>query len=108
MGLILPVAAIVLAAMAVPLALGRLLPEGGLWLIVNGALSALVLILAVAGYFLWSYGRQDTRIIDALGVAPGGSAAYFLGLGLSAGLIWAPVLVLTISTLPRRWKVKQW
>ena len=48
------------------------------------------------------------RFLDAIGFAPGETLGYFLRLGLSSGLIWGPVLVLVVSTSPRRWQENVW
>ena len=108
MGLILPFAALVALAIAVPFALARVLPEGVPGLLANGVLCAVAMTGVSAAYFLWAYGRQDTRVIDAIGFAPGETMGYFLRLGLGAGLIWGPPLVLAISAQPKRWRQVQW
>lgn len=107
-GLFVPAAGLMLAAVLVPLALARVLPEGVTWLLVNGAVSATILLCASAGYFLWAYGQQDARVTELIGRSPSAGLWHFLRLGLLAGLIWAPVLVLSLSALPRRWKVATW
>jgi len=108
MAMLLPFGVLVIAAVVLPFAFARLLPEGVAGLLVNGAVSALALTFGTAGYFLWAYGRQDVRVAETLGAAPGETLAHVLGLALRAGLIWVPVLVLSLSAQPRRWKVVQW
>lgn len=108
MALILSFAVLVLAAIALPFATARRLPEGVAGLVVNGVVSAVTLPLGTAGYFFWACLRRDDRLIGALGVAPGETLVHFLALGVSAGLIWAPVLVLALAALPRRRKEVQW
>ena len=107
-GVLIPVAALVLVAIYLPRLLARVTPESLAGLIVNGALSAVALTMLAAAYFLWSYARQDTRLLDLIGFAPGETLGHFLRLGLGSALIWGPVLVLSVSTLPRRWKENVW
>lgn len=107
-GVALPVLALAALAIAVPRLLEHLVPETMGGLILNGAVSAAILTALATAYFVWSYARQDTRILDLIGIAPGESLLYFLRLGLGSALIWGPVLVLTISTAPRRWKENVW
>lgn len=33
---------------------------------------------------------------------------HFVRLGLGAGLIWAPVLILAVASVPGRWKKNVW
>ena len=107
-GVLLPALGLILCAVLVPVILERWVAESVGGMIVNGVVSAAILTALAAGYFLWAYGRQDMRFLDAIGFAPGETLGYFLRLGLSSGLIWGPVLVLVISTSPRRWKENVW
>ncbi len=107
-GVLLPAFGLVLCAIAIPIGLERWVPESVAGMIVNGVISAAGLTGLAAGYFLWAYARQDTRLLEAVGFAPGETLGYFLRLGLSSALIWGPVMVLTLSTSPRRWKENVW
>ena len=97
-----------LCAVAIPIGLERWVAESVGGMILNGFVTASIMVLLATGYFLWAYGRQDTRLLDAIGFAPGETLGYFLRLGLSSGLIWGPVMLLTISMSPRRWKENEW
>ncbi|MDQ2090495.1 hypothetical protein [Marimonas arenosa] len=105
---LLPALGLILCAVVIPIVLERWVPESVGGMIVNGVLTAVLMTLLSTGYFLWAYQRQDTRLLDAIGFAPGETLGYFLRLGLSAGLIWGPVMILMISTSPRRWKENVW
>lgn len=107
-GVLLPALGLMLCAVVVPIGLERWLPKTMGGMIVNGFASGATMTLLAAGYFLWAYQRQDMRVVELLGIAPGETLGYFLRLGLSAGLIWGPVLVLVISFSPRRWKENEW
>jgi hypothetical protein len=109
----LTLSALSLAALAValPYLFTRLLPEGAGWLVVNGALSALVLMLAATGYFVFAYAGNSTAalgpVLRVLGEAPG-SAWHFVRLAAMSALIWLPVLILALAQQPKRWKEKVW
>jgi len=108
LGLLLPVAVLVAAAILVPRGLERMVPETLGGLVLNGAVSALVLILLSAGYFFLAYLWRSTALLDLIGIAPGQTLGHFLRLGFGAGLIWAPVVVLAVSTAPKRWREAEW
>lgn len=63
-----------------------------------GALSAVLMIAAGAGLFLWLYGAAGMPAAR-LASDPGAAARHFIGLGLRSALVWAPVLVLTLIGL---------
>lgn len=101
-------AALLFLAIVLPRFLARMLPEGGVWLLVNGIISAICLALICAAYFLYAYTRGDPRVLAAIGAAPGHPVWHFLRLGLAAGLIWLPPLLLSIASLPKHWKHRSW
>lgn len=105
---LLPILTLFAVSIVVPRLLGRLLPEThrAVWL--NGVLSALILWGFSALWMFASYIWQDSRLLTLFGLAPGQSLLHFARLGLMAGLIWAPVGLLSLSTVPGRWKVGEW
>lgn len=111
LSLTIPVLGLVALAIALPYALAALLPEGVGWLLVNAGLSALVLMVASTGYFVFAYATQvpgaPGLLIRMAGEAPE-TAWHFLRLGAMSALIWLPVLVLALSAQPKRWKEKVW
>ena len=104
----LPVIGLIVIAAVLPALIERRVPEtiGGMFL--NAVLSAVVLTLVSAVYFFLSYLERSTAILDLIGVEPASGVGHFLKLGLAAGLIWGPVMVLVISFAPRRWKENTW
>ena len=100
-GLLWQVPLLVAVAWAVPWALGRVLPEGVGWLVVIGALSAVILTTLTAAGFAWAYGAAGGVVWRE---APG----WFLVLSLRAALIWGPVMVLSVANLPRGWTEAVW
>ncbi|WP_299814047.1 hypothetical protein [uncultured Jannaschia sp.] len=99
--LIAPLIALVAVAWLVPWLIGRCLPEGAGWLVVNGALAALVLTAIAGVAFVWLYGAAVETVWHA---APG----HFVTLALRSALIWAPVMVLSLANLPRNWSKAVW
>jgi len=108
MNLALPVLGLIVAAVLIPRLIARLVPEGVPWLIGNAVISALILLAISAGYFAVAYLGQGARFVAAFGAVPAASALHFVKLGAMAALIWAPVLVLSLSGLPRHWKEVEW
>ncbi|WP_089277544.1 hypothetical protein [Antarctobacter heliothermus] len=106
--LLLPAFGLMLLAFVVPRGVEVLVPETVTGLVVMALVSTLLCwVLASAG-FAMLYGVQDGGILALLGEVPAASAGHFLRLGAKAALIWAPILLLTVSTAPRRWKTAVW
>lgn len=101
MNLILPLVGLAVVAWLVPWLLGKLVPEGIIWLLVNGVLSALLLAVISAAGFVWLYG-------EAGGVVWREAPWHFVLLSAKAGIVWGPVMVLSLSALPKRWKRAVW
>ena len=101
MNLVLPLVGLAVLAWLVPWMLGKLLPEGVIWLLVNGVLSALLLAVVAAAGFVWLYG-------EAGGVVWREAPWHFVLLSAKAGIVWGPVMVLSLSALPKRWKEVVW
>lgn len=108
LAILIPVVVLVALAILLPRLLLPLMPETLAGLVLNGAISAVVLTVLACGWFFGSYLVHDTRLVDLFGLAPGGTLLYFLRLGLMSALIWAPVLVLAVASLPKRWKHATW
>lgn len=107
-GVLLPVLGLLLCAAVIPIGVERWMPETIAGMVATGVVSAVLMTLLSAGYFLWAYASQDTRLLDAIGIAPGETLAHFLRLGLGSSLIWGPVVLLVVSTSPRRWTENEW
>jgi len=102
--------ALVLALMAwfVPKLLARVMPEGIKALIGIAFLSTVILFILSAAYFVALYVWQGMTWdqFAHFGVVEN---VYFYGkLGLIAGLIWGPIMVLSVANLPRSWVTKVW
>jgi hypothetical protein len=102
--------ALVLAALGfvVPRLLARVLPEGVKPLLLNAFLSTVMLFALSAVLFVVLYVWQGMSFAN---IAEGGlaqSVVFFGRLGLIAALIWAPIMVLSVAGLPRKWVKETW
>lgn len=107
-GLILPALLLAVVGFVVPRLMARLLPEGVRSLMVNAFASTLILVTVAAGFFFCLYLWQglDAEILTAQGLA---ANLWFFGrLGLVSALIWAPIMVLSLAGLPRKWVHETW
>ncbi|MFT6076744.1 MAG: hypothetical protein ACJAZ1_003681 [Yoonia sp.] len=107
-GLLLPALLLAIAAFVVPRFMARMLPEGVTPLMVNAFLSTLILI-AVSGILFWCLylwqGLQAEQLADQ-GLAA--NLVFFGRLALLSGLIWAPIMILSVAGLPRKWVHATW
>ena len=94
--LALQLAALFVVAWVVPWGLGRLLPEGYRYLVLNGVLSSVALGGGCAFWLAQGYGDAFSAVWQA---AP----EHFLHLAASSSILWAPIMVVSLSFLPRRW-----
>lgn len=104
------VPALILALMAwvVPKLLSMVLPEGVAALLINAFLSTLVLFTASSAFFVVLYVAQGAGAADLAQFGWGENAVFFGRLGLTAGIIWGPILVLAVANLPRYWTKAVW
>ena len=106
--LILPAFILAAAGWLVPRGLAMVFPEG-VWPLLWLALTATLILLALStGFFVALYLREGVPLAALF--APGLAAGllHFLRLGLSSALVWAPIMVLTIASLPRHWEHETW
>lgn len=101
-GLILPVAALMVLAVFIPRALFSRMEPVMRSIGYNLALSALLLSLAGAACFAAMYLFQGSGVMAAILSEPLGAGLQFLKLGVFSGLIWGPVLLLTLFGLAQR------
>ena len=106
--LLLPALSAVALAALIPWGLSKALPEGVPALLLNAALSAAVMALAAAGYFLAAYHARDPELTRALLARPATAAWRFGSLAALSALLWAPVLVLSLAQIPGRWRHATW
>ncbi|KPP89617.1 MAG: ER protein Pkr1 [Rhodobacteraceae bacterium HLUCCA08] len=109
-GLNLLIPALVLAAMGwlVPRVLSHLFPEGVRPLLALTAVAIAIMLVLGAVFFAVLYLAQGVDF--AVLLEPGWPAflGHFARLGAISGLFWAPILILSVAQLPKRWKEKVW
>ena len=108
LGLIIPATLLAIVAWYVPVWLRWRMAEGVRPLVLLSILSALIVLAFGALLFLGLYLLQgaDLATLTSAGIAP--AIWYFLRLSISAGLIWAPIMVLSIAGLPKTWVHETW
>ncbi len=106
--LALPALVLVAISILVPRLLERTVPESLPGLVALGAISGVALWFLSALGFALLYRVQGPEMVELLGARPLAGLVHFLTLGAKAALIWAPVLVLAVSTAPRRWREAVW
>lgn len=103
-----PVAILIALGAIVPRLLERVLPEtipGMVWTVL---VSSFVLWALSSLWFVASYVWLDNSTLRAIGADTDGAVMHFARLGLSAALIWLPIVLLTVVTAPRRWRHGRW
>ena len=106
--LILPAVMLAVLAFIVPRVLGRLLPEGVKPLLLNAFLSTILLFMISALFFLCLYLWQGVGLAQIMEPGLGANILHFGQLGLTSALIWAPIMILSVASLPRRWAHETW
>lgn len=107
-GLFLPTLILALLGFVVPRLFARVLPEGVPTLMANAVLSAMAMCIISAVFFFCLYVWQGVPVRELLDQGFTDNVLSFGGLGLIAGIIWAPILLLSVAGLPRRWVNKTW
>ena len=107
-GLFAPTLILALMAFVVPRVIARVLPEGVPTLMANAVLSALAMCILSAVFFFGLYVWQGVPASELLANGLRQNMVSFGGLGVIAGIIWAPIMVLSVAGLPRKWVHKTW
>lgn len=108
LNLLLPALGLMVLSLAVTRGVEAVMPESLRGLAAIALVSALLVWVLTAAGFALLYLMEDSRVLALMSEAPSASVGHFLGLAARAALIWAPVLLLTVSTAPRRWKTAVW
>ncbi|SFS21501.1 hypothetical protein [Yoonia litorea] len=107
-GLIVPALLIGLLGFFTPRALSKVLPEGVLPLLINGFVSTGLCTILSGAFFYLQYLWQGMPLSQPSPSETAPLALHFLNLGLASALIWAPVMLLSLSGLPKRWVHETW
>jgi hypothetical protein len=107
-GLVLPALVLGVLGWLVPQLLGRVWPEG-VWPLLGLAFVATLLLMGLAtALFVLLYLGQGVPFAVLLDVGVMGGWPHFLRLGLGSALVWAPIMILSVAGLPRRWVKETW
>ena len=107
-GLLFPAIILAMLSWLVPKLLSFVMPEGVKPLLLLALVSTLILFVLSSVFFFVLYLWQGVTLAQ---LADGGMATNILlfgRLGLIAGIIWAPIMVLSVASLPRHWKKEVW
>ena len=107
-GLLIPAIGLGLLGWLVPKLWSMVLPEGIPGLFAIAILSALTLAGLTAAYFIVSYWMAGVPLARLMDQGITGTIAYFGRLGLSAAIIWGPMMGLSLMGLPRTWTKATW
>jgi len=94
-----PTLVLVALAWIIPTQVAKRMPETFRALFVNLLFSASALWGASAFGFALSYAVQGVPFAELL---PG--ATHFIRLGLMAGMLWGPILLLALAMEPQKWR----
>ena len=107
-GLVLPVIILIMLAFLVPRGMAKILPEGVRPLLLNAFLSACILSVLSSLLFVGLYLWQGADISQLARAGVSANIVQFGALGLASSMIWAPIMVLSVSGLPRKWISATW
>ena len=106
--LFVPAVALALLAFGVPRLMSKLLPEGVKPLLLNAFVSTVLLFVNSATFFAVLYIWQGVPLAEMM--VPGWAAniAFFGRLGLISAIVWAPIMLLSVAGLPKKWVNETW
>ena len=107
-GLFFPAVILAFLAWMVPKIMSFFMPEGVRPLLVLALLSTLLLFVISTLFFVVLYLWQGAPLTGLAGAGAAANILFFGRLGLIAGMIWAPIMVLSVASLPRHWKKEIW
>lgn len=107
-GLVFPALFLALMGWIVPKLLSTVMPEGIKPLLILSVLAALVMLVITSVLFVVLYLIQGATFGVLTSTGFGDTALFLLRLSVSAGIIWAPIMVLSIAGLPRTWTSVEW
>ena len=107
-GLIVPALVLAMVGWLVPRCLSLVFPEGVRPLMILAFVATLVMLALGTGFFFLLYVLQGVPIgvLFDEGIVP--AMAHFLRLGLISALLWGPIMVLSLSGLPKFWVTEKW
>lgn len=106
--LLLPAFVLGLCAFVIPRLLSRVLPEGVTPLLLNVFLSTVLLFVISALFFFCLYLWQGVSFAQIMEPGLAANVVFFGRLGLVSAIIWAPIMLLSVAGLPRKWVKETW
>jgi len=102
--------ALVLAALgwSVPRLLFHVFPEGVKPLILLGLVSTVAMFVLGIAFFTVLYLAQGIEWSVLTRGGWGAFLGHFLRLGALSALLWGPIMLLAVASLPRRWTREVW
>lgn len=107
-GLLFPVLFLTLVAWLVPKFLSMVMPEGVKPLILLAVFATVIMVVITSLVFVGLYLIQGASLATFIEPGFADTTLFLLKLSMSAALIWAPIMVLSIAGLPRTWTTVEW
>lgn len=104
----LPAVLLAVLGWLVPRLVARMLPEGVRPLMLNAGLSTVLMAMLGAVFFAGLYAVQGMPLASLTEAGLLAALVHFGRLSVSAALIWAPIMILSLANLPRRWVRETW
>jgi len=106
--LLFPALFLALMGWLVPKLLSTVMAEGVKPLVLLSVLSAVTMLVITSGLFLLLYVIQGASLTLLTVGGFADTLLFLIKLSVSAGIIWAPIMVLSIAGLPRTWTSVEW
>jgi hypothetical protein len=107
-GLALPALFLALMGWLVPKLLSTVMAEGVKPLVFLSLISVVIMVVITSALFVFLYLMQGVGLEILYGAGFGDMVLFLVRLSVSSGLIWAPIMVLSIAGLPRTWTSVEW
>ena len=107
-GLLIPAVVLALVGWLVPRGLSLVWPEGVKPLLLLAFVATLMMLIISAGLFVLLYISRGVpfAVLFETGVLAG--VIHFVRLGVISALLWGPILILSVSGLPKHWIKETW
>ena len=107
-GLLLPAMCLAAMGWTVPRVLAIWWPEGVKWLMGLALVSKVVMALCGAAFFGFLYRMQGVNLDDLWATGGLSVPLHFTKLSLISALMWAPLMVLSLASVPKNWVREVW
>ncbi len=100
-GLLIPALVLALVGWLVPRGLSLVWPEGVRPLLLLAFVAMVIMFFVSEGVFVLLYISRGANLLET-------GMAHFVRLGAISALIWGPILILSVSGLPKHWVKETW